>query len=36
VRVLKEIGAYGVVLGSALYSGMLSLREALEVADEED
>jgi phosphoribosylformimino-5-aminoimidazole carboxamide ribotide isomerase len=36
VRVLKEIGAYGVVLGSSLYSGMLSLREALEVADEDD
>lgn len=34
VRALKKIGAYGVVLGSALYSGKLSLREALEVADE--
>jgi len=34
VRVLKEIGAYGVVLGSALYSGKLTLREALEAADE--
>jgi len=34
VRALKEIGAYGVVLGSALYSGSLSLREALEAADE--
>jgi phosphoribosylformimino-5-aminoimidazole carboxamide ribotide isomerase len=34
VRVLKEIGAYGVVLGSALYSGKLTLKEALEAADE--
>ncbi|MCE5298909.1 MAG: 1-(5-phosphoribosyl)-5-[(5-phosphoribosylamino)methylideneamino]imidazole-4-carboxamide isomerase [Methanoregulaceae archaeon] len=34
VRALKEIGAYGVVLGSALYSGKLTLREALEAADE--
>jgi phosphoribosylformimino-5-aminoimidazole carboxamide ribotide isomerase len=34
VRVLKEIGAYGVVLGSALYSGKLTLGEALEAADE--
>ena len=34
VRVLKEIGAYGVVPGSALYSGKLTLKEALEAADE--
>jgi phosphoribosylformimino-5-aminoimidazole carboxamide ribotide isomerase len=34
VRVLKEIGAYGVVLGSALYSGKLTLGEALEAAHE--
>jgi phosphoribosylformimino-5-aminoimidazole carboxamide ribotide isomerase len=34
VRSLKEIGAYGVVLGSALYSGKLTLREALEAANE--
>jgi phosphoribosylformimino-5-aminoimidazole carboxamide ribotide isomerase len=34
VRVLKEIGAYGVVLGSALYAGKLTLKEALEAADE--
>jgi phosphoribosylformimino-5-aminoimidazole carboxamide ribotide isomerase len=34
VRALKEIGAYGVVLGSSLYSGKLTLREALEAADE--
>jgi phosphoribosylformimino-5-aminoimidazole carboxamide ribotide isomerase len=34
VRALKEIGAYGVVLGSALYSGKLTLRQALEAADE--
>jgi phosphoribosylformimino-5-aminoimidazole carboxamide ribotide isomerase len=34
VRILKEIGAYGVVLGSALYSGKLTMREALEAADE--
>ena len=34
VQALKEIGAYGVVLGSALYSGKLTLRQALEAADE--
>jgi phosphoribosylformimino-5-aminoimidazole carboxamide ribotide isomerase len=34
VRVLKEIGANGVVLGSALYSGKLTLKEVLEAADE--
>ncbi|MDD1706210.1 MAG: 1-(5-phosphoribosyl)-5-[(5-phosphoribosylamino)methylideneamino]imidazole-4-carboxamide isomerase [Methanoregulaceae archaeon] len=34
VRALKEIGVYGVVLGSALYSGKLTLSEALEAADE--
>jgi phosphoribosylformimino-5-aminoimidazole carboxamide ribotide isomerase len=34
VRSLKEIGAYGVVLGSALYSGKLTMREALEAAYE--
>ena len=34
VRVLKDIGAYGVVLGSALYAGKLTLKEALEAADE--
>jgi phosphoribosylformimino-5-aminoimidazole carboxamide ribotide isomerase len=27
---LKKIGAYGAVLGSALYSGKISLVEALE------
>jgi len=32
VRALKEIGAYGVVLGSALYAGKLTVREALEAA----
>jgi phosphoribosylformimino-5-aminoimidazole carboxamide ribotide isomerase len=32
---LKSIGAYGVVLGSALYSGKLPLSEALEAADED-
>jgi phosphoribosylformimino-5-aminoimidazole carboxamide ribotide isomerase len=32
---LKGIGAYGVVLGSALYSGKLPLSEALEAADED-
>lgn len=34
VRTLKELGAHGVVLGSALYSGRLSLGDALEAADE--
>ncbi len=32
---LKGTGAYGVVLGSALYSGKLPLSEALEAADED-
>lgn len=31
---LKGVGAYGIVLGSALYSGKLPLSEALEAADE--
>jgi len=31
VAMLKEIGAYGAVLGSALYSGKISLKAALEV-----
>ena len=31
VAELKEIGAYGAVLGSALYSGKISLKAALEV-----
>ncbi|NYT20562.1 MAG: 1-(5-phosphoribosyl)-5-[(5-phosphoribosylamino)methylideneamino]imidazole-4-carboxamide isomerase [Methanomicrobiales archaeon] len=35
ITVLKAIGAHGIVLGSALYSGKLSLREALEAADED-
>jgi phosphoribosylformimino-5-aminoimidazole carboxamide ribotide isomerase len=35
IRALKAIGAHGIVLGSALYSGKLSLREALEAADED-
>lgn len=35
VKRLKGIGAYGIVLGSALYSGKLSLRQALEAADED-
>jgi len=34
IRELKRIGAHGVVLGSALYSGKIRLREALEAADE--
>ena len=35
VKALKGIGAYGVILGSALYSGKLPLSEALEAADED-
>lgn len=31
VRGLKDVGAHGAVLGSALYSGKISLKEALEV-----
>ncbi|MGD1005398.1 MAG: 1-(5-phosphoribosyl)-5-[(5-phosphoribosylamino)methylideneamino]imidazole-4-carboxamide isomerase [Methanoregulaceae archaeon] len=31
IRMLKDIGAYGAVLGSALYSGKISLKAALEV-----
>jgi phosphoribosylformimino-5-aminoimidazole carboxamide ribotide isomerase len=34
IRELKRIGAYGVVLGSALYAGKISLHDALEAADE--
>lgn len=32
IRVLRELGVYGVVVGRALYEGQLSLREALKVA----
>ncbi|ADG13408.1 phosphoribosylformimino-5-aminoimidazole carboxamide ribotide isomerase [Methanocaldococcus infernus ME] len=32
---LKELGAYGVVIGSALYKGKISLREALKVLENE-
>jgi phosphoribosylformimino-5-aminoimidazole carboxamide ribotide isomerase len=34
VRELKRIGAYGVVLGSALYAGKIDLQEAQEAAHE--
>jgi phosphoribosylformimino-5-aminoimidazole carboxamide ribotide isomerase len=34
IRELKRIGAHGVVLGSALYAGRITLRDALEAADE--
>jgi phosphoribosylformimino-5-aminoimidazole carboxamide ribotide isomerase len=34
IRELKRIGAYGVVLGSALYAGKLNLHDALEAAHE--
>lgn len=34
IRELKRIGAYGVVLGSSLYSGRISLNDALEAAEE--
>jgi phosphoribosylformimino-5-aminoimidazole carboxamide ribotide isomerase len=30
VRILRDAGAYGIVLGSALYSGKISLQEAME------
>ncbi|OPX69145.1 MAG: Imidazole glycerol phosphate synthase subunit HisF [Methanoregulaceae archaeon PtaB.Bin056] len=33
IRVLKQLGSFGVVLGSALYSGRLHLREAMEAAE---
>lgn len=33
IRVLKHLGSFGVVLGSALYSGRLHLREAMEAAE---
>jgi len=32
IRLLKEIGAHAIVLGSALYSGRLNLIEAMEAA----
>ena len=35
ITVLKATGAYGIVLGSALYSGKLPLCAALEAADED-
>jgi phosphoribosylformimino-5-aminoimidazole carboxamide ribotide isomerase len=35
ITALKAIGAHGIVLGSALYSGKLTLRDALEAADED-
>lgn len=35
ITALKVVGAHGIVLGSALYSGKLSLRQALEAADED-
>ncbi|OPX71819.1 MAG: Imidazole glycerol phosphate synthase subunit HisF [Methanoregulaceae archaeon PtaB.Bin152] len=33
IRVLRQLGSSGVVLGSALYSGRLHLREAMEAAE---
>ena len=33
IRVLRSLGASGVVLGSALYSGRLHLHEAMEAAE---
>ncbi|HOT03232.1 MAG TPA: 1-(5-phosphoribosyl)-5-[(5-phosphoribosylamino)methylideneamino]imidazole-4-carboxamide isomerase [Methanolinea sp.] len=33
IRVLKHLGSSGVVLGSALYSGRLQLRDAMEAAE---
>ncbi len=33
IRALKSVGAYGVVLGSALYAGKITLKEALEAAE---
>ena len=32
IKILKEADAAGVVLGSALYSGKITLQEALEAA----
>ncbi len=32
VRVLRELGAAGAVLGSALYAGRITLADALEAA----
>lgn len=33
IRALRQLGSYGVVLGSALYSGKLHLEEAMEAAE---
>lgn len=33
IRVLRSLGSWGVVLGSALYSGRLQLRDAMEAAE---
>ncbi len=33
VHTLKEIGVAGIVLGSALYSGKIDLKDALEAAE---
>ena len=32
IKMLKEIGVYGAIIGKAYYSGAVDLKEALEVA----
>jgi len=32
IRILKDLGSHGAVLGSALYSGKITLQEAMEAA----
>ena len=34
IKALKEIGVYGVVIGSALYKGLIDLKEALKISKE--
>ena len=33
LRVLKQIGVYGVILGKSLYEGRLDLKSAIDVAE---
>ena len=32
IKTLKELGIYGVVIGSALYKGLINLKDAVKIA----